>query len=512
MAISYPYYFSLSNLNTGIVSDIWLEPAGASSGNFLGNASSNSVYRSLNNNSSSWTMMWTQDHLKSPTNSGAVTIAADTNWAFGIDASNFPFVASTAEAYTFEEITLGEKNCLALSKNENAFTLTSFNIPAQQIESQQTKFFTPQSNLTGTGIHFGGGGFQPYLSKYFYGTIDQMALYNQVLTNDSLLTIFSGFLHQTIIYIPLPEINELQNISWQGTGGMTAGQINLISGAANYFVGDALLTPRTGNHYGNLILNNTTGYNSTNYLDETELYNAICPTDNVSPMGTTHFLGTQTGLPSFISADVYTNFRLDGNYFSFDFSETIPNLFLELDYKYVGGQSSFVAQNTGYYTGFVMNGVVMQNAEALALATFPSGFGKINKMGTFDVVQNYFKTPGALANDRVFLDGLPETGYSLSGDYIDISNIIETNENQLIYDQVSESGLYLQMFNLNDFATGKFYPKTAVVFTGTQSFSEIYRIPLGEFLETHPYHLYHGKPLPDDSMNPIYNNTDTNFF
>lgn len=512
MAVAFPYYFALSNLDASIASDIWIEPAGAGSGNFNGNAASNSVYRPLNNTSSSWTMMWTHDHLKSVSNSGAVTIAANNEWAFGIDASNFPFVASTKEAYTFEDITLGEKNCLALSKNGNAFTLTSFNIPAQQIESQQTKFFTPQSNLTGTGLNFGGGGFQPYQSKYFYGTVDQMALFNQNLTNDSLLTLFSGFLHQTVIYIALPTVNELQSVNWRGTGSLTAGQINLISGAANYFVEDALDTPRTGNHYGNLILINTTGYNASNYLDETQLYNSICPTDNVEQMGITRFLGTQTGLPSFISGDVFTNFRVDGNYFSFDFSQSIPNLFLELDYKYVGGQSSFVSQNTGYYTGFMMKGIVMQNTEAVALSTFPSGFGKINKLGTFDIVQNYFKTPGALANDRVFLDGLPETGYSLSGDYINVGNVIETAENQLLYDQVPWTGLYLQMFNLSDFATGNFHPKTAVVFSGTQSFSEIYRIPLGEFLETHPYHLYHGKPLPSGSSNLSYNNTDINFF
>lgn len=503
MAISLPYYVSLSQVDPSYITNVWYEPAVTGQGNFSGANS----YRTLNNSGDSFTLIFSYDNFRNPV-SGASYLVGGDNWSFGIDQSNFYFVKAGLEAYTFDEITLGQRGCIAITKNENAFSVTNFNIPSQKADSEQTQIFSPQTNLAGTGLFFGTGA-EISGVKSFYGTVDQLISFNQILSNSTLNTLFSGFLHQTYINVPGSTVYTLLGTQWQGTGSLSSGQVNLLQSGATYYAQDTFPLPFDGNYYGILNIQGSP-YSGYNYINTTPFSVIPCSSPATGSIGT-HFLGPQTGLPYSISSDVYFNTNDDEAFFSFDFSQSLPGVTLNLQYKKEDTQSSFLSDNTGYYNNFKMYGIVSEDAYALMQAKFNVPFDQINNLGTFDIVKNLFLASGAIPNDRVFLDGAPETGYVLSGSYLDINNLIETAENKLIYDKVPQTGIILQYFNTKNFATGEFYPKTAVGFSGDQSFAGMYRILEPEYLETHPYHLYYNKEVPQQPTGAIYANLDTHW-
>ncbi len=506
MAISLPYYLGLTELLPS-VSDAWYEPATVQ-GNFLVNTTG-SLTRTLNNSGEDFTVICTVDKLNSATNSGAVGLLKGDNWNFGIDQSNFFFINSQKESYTFDGINLGQKNCFALSKNGTAFTVTKYNVPSQAIENSQTQFISPASAPTGTGLIFGGASGISGV-KNFYGTVDQLAVFNQPLGNDNLNTLFSGFLRQTVLYVPLATEIVLSYSTWEGTGGIPSGTLNFLSSGAQFYARDVIsYSPSDGQYYGEMDLADGPPYSEISYFDPTPIV-AICPTFGLEEIGFND-MGPFTGLPPLVQVPVFINYnQYEDSFYSFDFSAVQPGLSLNLTYSVEDGQSSYVFQNTGYYTGFYMYGIVSPEANATMLGNFNTGFQYVNKLGAFDVINGDYFAPGAISNDRVFLDGLPETGYVVNGTHVSISNLVETAENQLIYDELAASGLNLQYFNVKNYSTGKFFPKTAAAFTGDQSFVKMWRVIEDKFLETHPYHLYHGKEIPD-SATGIYNNTETNW-
>lgn len=503
MAIAFPYYLAKTDLLPSL-SDAWLEPA-TIEGNFLVN-STGFLTRRLINSGEDFTLIVTTDRLISSNNSGAVGILKGDNWSFGIDSSNFFFVNSKKESYTFDQITLGKKNCFALAKNGNGFTVTKYNVPSQEIENSQTQYFTPASQPTGTGLIFAE---PPSVTgvRNFYGTVDQLVLFNQPLADDNLSTLFSGFLKQTVIYTPPPTTPSLKYVNWEGDFNITTQARNLFLSGATLFAEDfPTYISNSNTYYGTIDFINGPSYEALFQVDSSPIQQ-LCPSDGLEEFGY-EVIGPATGLPSLIIAPAYINYQqFADSLYSFDFSQVTPGLSLNLTYGFTGSTSAVVAQNTGYYSGFYMYGIVSPEAHATMLASFPTGYQYVNKLGAFDVVFGHYLAPGAISNDRVFLDGVPETGYSLSGDYLDILNLVETNENQLIYDQVNQSGIVLQFFNTKNFSTGQFFPKTAAGFTGDQSFAGMWRVLQPEFIETHPYHLYHGKEIPTVS-GTNYNNLD----
>lgn len=508
MSLGFPYYLGLTDLDTGSVSDLWIEPATVQ-GNFLAN-STGSITKLINNSGEDFTLICTIDKLQSATNSGAIGLLRGSNWNFGIDASNFFFVNCKKESYTFDDINIGKKTCFSLSKNGGVFTVTNFNVPSQEIEKSQTQFFSPGNNPTGTGLAFAGSSGISGI-KNFYGIVDQLALFNKPLSSNNLSTLFSGFLRQNIVHIPLPTISELTYVTWDGSTGISQSYLNFLLSGAKYFAEDVRdFSPSAGNYYGQMDLANSPPYQETSFFDPSQTTN-FCPTFNIEEIGT-HTMGNITGLPSLIQSNIFLNYNeISDTYFSFDFSQIQPGLSLNLTYTIQGGEDTFIIQNPSYYSGFYMYGIVSPKARATMLGNFPTGFQYINNLGIFDVISGDYLAPGAISNDRLFVDGEPETNYSVNGNHVSILNLVETEENQLIYDQVSGSGLTLQFFNTHNFSTGKFFPKTAAVFTGDQSFLGMWRILEPNFLETHPYHLYHGKEIPIPATGLTYNNLENNW-
>ncbi len=510
MANSLPYYISLTDVPLSAISASWYYPAAATSGNFLLNSTGN-IQTTLNNSGQNFSALLTYDKYSTSTNSGAVKLLCGSNWTFGIDGSNFLFVRSSGEAYTFEDINLGRKNCLALSKNQNGFSVTKYNVPSQTIENSQTHYFSPNANLTGTGLIFAGGNSISGV-KNFYGTVDQLAVFNQPLSENSLNTIFSGFLSQTLTSGTPVTGYSLSSAYWEGTTGISQANLNFLQSGAVGYAYYANISNHSGNHYGNLAIA-TTGNRPATYFINTGAFSGIpgCPIYAGASIGSSG-IGSYTGLVSSPITGVTELYKSSAeSYYSFHFTGVSPGAHLTLSYNKVITQSVSIPQNTGYYLGFEMSGIVSKNSNSVMLGKFNTSFKNVNDIGVYDIVSNDYYAPGAITNDRVFLDGLGKTGYYVSGQKVGFTGLTLTEQNKLIYDQVYQSGLILQMFNVKNFATGKFYPKTAVAFSGDQSFVQMWRITEPNFIETHPYHLYHGKEIPRLPENYIYENTNTHW-
>lgn len=500
MAISLPHYFDLTGLPQSTISDVWYEPAGTT-GDFTIN-STGSFNRQLNNSGSDFTLICTIDRYKGGANSGAVEIIAATDWTFGIDASNFFFIQSkVGEAYSFDQINIGGKTCFSLSKNGGGFTLTNFNVPSQIIEKSQTQFFGPSSNLTGTGLYFAGG--NPISGvKNFYGRVDQLLLLNQPISTQNLAILFSGFLQQNLTYTPISNSWNLAYSSWENTSGYSSGQLNFLKSGAQYFATDVLTNFNTsgkasGGYYGEMTLNGPTTYTEVTKIDPVAFINP-CTTFGLTQINT-HSVGTETGFPSSFNVPVFLNY-FNPALFAFDFSVLNPGMSLDLTYQITGGQTASLAPNTGYYTGFIMNGGNAPGAQVMNLGYFPTTLDKINQVAVFDIVKSAYYAPGAVAADKIYLDGVAFTDYTISGDYITLNGT--GNIGELIYDKVPQSQFVSLHSGSGNAKTGNYFIRSSAAFTGLRTI---------DYLETHQYHLYFNKNIPSGSTGEIYSNTDLNW-
>lgn len=509
MAITFPYYYELAGLDSSYISDIWYEPAAGLLGDFTANSVGN-VYKQLNNASDSFTAIFTYDKLVSASNPGAVQLLSSSNWIFGIDASNFLFLQAGSEAYTFDQITLGKKNCISLAKNDNAFTVVDFNIPSKRIEVSQTQFVSPSVDLSSTGLYFAGNTTQPGM-KRFYGTVDQLVVLNQIISNDTLGTLFSGFLGQTIVYAPPSPYSGISHYTWDNSGILSLAEEDILKASAEMWVENFLDSNLVeGNYYGDLGVLNGPNFSAIGFLNSGVTYDYPCYNGNTTAFTPLTSIGYQNTLQTSVYSKVAAINATGSPYFSFDFSDIYPGLALNLTYEYGYENSSMIVDNTGYYSKFLMNGIVSERGDAVLLGKYDSSFDKVNNVGVFDVVKNLFYAPGVIENDRIFLDGLGISGYSKSGVFIDVANLIETQENKVIYDKQSTDFLSLLSFNTHNFTTGEFYPKSSVGFTGDQSFVAMYRTLEPTYLETSSIHLYHGKAIPKTGGKEI-NNLDFNW-
>lgn len=526
------YFYSLTNLDSGLISDLWRYPAQGLSGNFLGNSSSNAVSKQVSgNNFDDFSLFLTFDKRKSSFNNKSVNLFSNINtiggFNFGIDDGNFLFLKTNGDCYSFDNITIGAKNTLCLQKSDNCFSVYQYDIPSDALIQSQSFFVNPSVNLSGGNYILASGDSRISGINNFYGEVDQLLFLSEKVSEQSSNTIFSGFAPISVNHYNNGYYYKLEQKEWfvPSTFSNPTLQANLesyLTGIYQNYIAPTGLTNNTS-YVGKIAFSgdiNLLGYNVYNYYGNDTL--GFCKTGNsLTFLGQNFYTYESYGsLPT--NFDINVNFsagslsQVDSNfvndvYFTYDLSQVDIGLrFSDLvSVKFVDGNNYVL--NTGYYTGFEMNGVLVPNANLTLFGKLNGESSEIGNEAVFDSILGYFYANDIVTGLPLYLNGakIDSTGFSFNSGKIDILNYEETSSDSIIYDKVS--GLELIGLANASFSTGNYWKKTSFVATGDFSFTDLYRIKETEFLETHQYHLYYNKNWQDTSSSSIYDNYDTNW-
>lgn len=433
-------------------------------------------------------------------------------WTLGVNEANFLFIHAPLPSpcsYTFDQITLGKKNCIALQKQGMNFSIYNFSPYSERIEESQTVVFEPYSLLSGSNFKAGGDGypnnnFLPGVA-YLRGTMDQYAIIDQAVDQNTLLTLFSGFAPYNITTLTTTGTKLVSSV-FSPESGFAQMDYNFMSGAAALY-SNTILTGAVlpGLYDGRIVftLGSYPTYNAANYIGSEN----FCSTGYtlLSSAGIVY-----TGFSPLGTGNVIFSKNTDGQY-SFQYSFA-PRWNATLTQVYQSGVVTTgysKSLDTGYYPDFYLYGVTETEGESTILANYTNRTGLVGAEGVYDSSSGYFKLPLSVSGQLIWFDGIAYsgTGYGYNNSYIDIPNYNETSADYVIYDTPGGQVVF-QHFNVNEFATGQFHLSHSVVFTGTNSFSYLQRISESNYLETHPLHLYHGKDLPEATGLSVYDNND----
>ncbi len=526
--MSLSYFYGLTDLSTGIISDEWTYNAVGANGDFLGNSASNAVVRTVSgNNFEDFSLYFTYKKLQSSFNSGAVSLFSNYSggggFTFGLDANNFPFLKTPADCFTFDSLELGGKNCLCLQKAGNAFSLSRYDIPSSGVKESQSFFIAPSTQLSGGIYKFGGTVDTISGLNNFYGQVDQLFFLSEKVSAGVSATIFSGFSALSAsnnpfgLYVMASDEWYIPNTGSFGTG-IQAALRDYFTGVYQDYVVDENLDADTEYLSRISFVSGVSEYEARNYYDISTF--GFCQTGLGFQMGDPDVFPFTPGMPtgSFSVNGQFTigpvipeisAFLASEMYFTYDLSAIQPGLRYSNLVVLQTFDDIVEGSNTGYFTGFEMKGVFAPDSIATLLGDFPANFGQVGNEAIFDSVSGVFRAQNVLTGLPVYLNGLQETGFSFNSGIVDIFNYTETSSDDVIYDQVS--GLSLVSFSLASAATGDFYAGTSFVATGNFSFDTLYRIRTSEYYETHPYHLFHGKNWQETAAGEIFNNVDENW-
>lgn len=505
--------------------------ASGGSGNFMANGSETGttpgVFYTLTGtrNLTDFTaiLTYTKENLArvGPTgNDGAMKLMSNLaentgGWTFGIDNANFLFIYSHYPnycAYTFDEITLGKKNCIALQKQGQNFSVHNYSPYSEHIEESQTVTFEPYSLLSGGDIKMGSDGypnnqFLPGVA-YFRGTMDQYAVIDSAVDGQTLNTLLSGFSPYTLVNNSTTGTELISSSFVFPTGSPPQVDLNFMSGVASGYAQSVFneLVPAPGIYEGKFE-SNLNGPN--NYFIQPLIGNeSFCSTQFDSFGG--GFDVAYTGSSKAGTGNTFFSLNESGQYsFQFLFSP-LYNVTLNQVYQtgVVTNNYSFVL-DSGYYTGFYLYGVAETNGITTLLASLDNRTGLVGEEGIFDASTGLFKLPTAASGQIFWFDGLPYSGavYYKNNSYVDIPDYVENSSDYVIYDSPGNNLSY-ESLAINNFATGEFHLSKSVVFTGFNSVGPMYRISEKQYVETHPLHLYHAKNVVEVTGVNLYNNNN----
>lgn len=410
--------------------------------------------------------------------SGGFALASNDQWKFGVTDANFLYIKRGNEGYNFPEINLSAKNTIALIRQDSTFNVYKLSQIAGQIESKDSIQFRPETNLGSGGIYIGGNdsGLQS-----FTGVIDQLALLSVPVEEKTTKTLFSGFLPLSI---------------GTGTGTYVSykRQDWYMDGAWDPVVSGYLSGVFTGISNGISLLNLTQGIQYTGYFltqaatsgnNVLWFYNSGAGSFYHGFSGTGVFTGIQTGYMSFLkdtNGDIYTDY-------------TIRQYNQHAEFKRETAYSDSFIYDTGYYSGFQMNGVGLVDPNGAILRRYlETDIRKNNKLGVFDYQYSLFKVEGQ-PSGNVYYNGNPISGsnYSYSGGYITLSGITGKSSDYLLYNLGNTGELSISI------SGGNFHAKTSTLTKGG-----IRLHPTG-YREASVFHKYYGKYINPLNMDNIYN-------
>lgn len=519
------YFISGSYIEQSFVKDKWLETTALATRSFP--ATKRYPFTGISG-SQDFSLFFTFNKVNSTQGNLFSNYVSGENKGFCVafNANNELFVRSFSDPYYAEPVTdirLGQKNCLGIIKNNRSLTLYKYNLQGTGISQQQTITFPKTTNLSGGSYYLGfGTGVSHILNlNGISGVFDQMVAFSTALTKDQSLSVFSGFqpysLTQTPYYIKTYEGSGFER---RPTSLITETTIGTLSPIFNDISSSI---PSTTGNYVALFSGSSNGAGfslwSGYYAAGNSLTCYSTGTISSTIFGTGSFTASTIN-PLTFSDSIYSSMNTSGErlvshfvtlYWGSGASEDyyIYNLYQ----KYNSGVSGSLALTGSYKNEFYMDGILTNNNSGISLLTNVSGdkFNQIGYQGVFDRTIGLFSVNGLTnSGSRVYWgeSGLV-SGYLLSSGYIDLINTTESEVYPLFYD-LGTGNISQLHTTLWDYATGRFDPDTAIVFTGMSSWSDLFRVPKQNFWETCTYHLAHGdtKIYPEmPSGNYLYQNT-----
>ena len=452
----------------------------------------------------------------------------DKGWCLGIDSGNFLYldcISPNNTSFRFDQINLGNKNCLVIRKSGKIFSVFKYDLLSQTFESKQSVSFTNEENLEAetqslrpfprNSSYYSNVG--SYID-YFVGKVEQMAVLSAALDDSYILYLLQGFLpysNTVLITTTATKVSEVYRFP---------------SGSTDYAFLDEYINSFDTSIASSLTGGGYIGYSTGTFNSSYFFASGIFSTGVTQCYGVGAALAlSKTGatiFPSSSATGYFTdsikissysgitaishNITLSGGIYGSGFHLDDDAIY---DVSYSGSSTSFVI-NESYYTGFKMDGVVSLYSKYLILATNtgvdPSG---VNLVGQFDNVEGKFHLPNFnYGNSNVFFDGWKASGnqYTHNSGIIDIIGENEDGNNYVYYDNAANiTFLYL---GLNNYATGQFYPNSAIVYTGINSYSTNLRTVKPNYKETSSIHLYHGKSIQSAPTGVFDDNTGLFWF
>lgn len=425
------------------------------------------------------------------------TISVGTDgWTLGITDSNFLFIekhSDTSESFIYDNINLGDKNCVCLQRNNETFTVYKYDIASETIEGIQS-FSLLDNNIFANEITVCGE-----VATYpprFDGVFDQIVLMNQCYSYEYVMALLKGFAAYNLTETPTVSYSIESSTSYFNNSILSSDNAFLTelntytieSILDSYSIGEYLLyitgTVTSSSINLGLSLNSGDTYCSGSGLilnwahSLSSLPTGIGVSDTL--YGVVRSIGD--GQRIFIS----NTYSISGAYFGDGKAIYSSYSALQTD----TGKS--VSYDSSYNTGFYMDGVTSPYSDLVILGTgvalSPTGYNSVSYQNSID---GRFYAPSLGSDKAVYYNGerLESSDFSYDGNFIDVLSVETHNNDYIIYD--TSTGFNLIYLGVSNFATGKFYPNASIVFTGHVSYTGIKRDIRSNYLETSSHHLYH---------------------
>lgn len=450
----------------------------------------------------------------------------DDGWDFGILASNIFFVSNPdGELYSFDNIWIGEKNCVCIQKSGQTFTVYKYDVMSGEIIAEQSVSFTLTPNLLSGPIHIAYNA-DTFIDSYWYswyGVIEQLAIVTETLDRALISYLFQGFRPTTITETttnaltvfdyswrpPLEEIPTIYLDICQPIINDITNRVNTIPSGHYYglFYAEALTNISGGATFAE-------SYTSCAGSGTAYLMSYNSPSGLLAGMQGSGWNVSDTirsnkyragGVDLFSDELLIThNFKIDSH------SGELYKLAYDVLYKVDKESTSLsISEDTSYYTGFYMDGVsVKVNTNNVTLLGYlpNSAPNEVNIIGKFDSISERFKVENAGA--YYYYNGLkvPTADITYDGEYVDLVSVTETNSDEFIYDLAGD--LNLLSLGLSGCATGRFYPLTSTPYSGESSYDIMYRMYPNDFVETSKLHMFHGMPVFYKGTGNQFNNSN----
>lgn len=529
------YYLNLSLLSTDFIKDKWLYNASGATGSFTA-AKTHYLTGSVNGDDFSLFFTFNKKNNSAGTIFGnySGTYNSGSGFVAGFTENNEFFIDSHSNnvdsTYVFHNTILGNKNCLALVKNNKFFSLYKYDLYSSGIQSIESYQFKNGENLNGGTLKVGK--LTNYSTNYgtsgVSGDFEQLLYVNTPLATPTISKIFSGFQPYSLttgtgltLLSSSEERRNLTEIYPTGTyySGYKSFQTGILGELSGYFISNGLTEGSlfgyfSGIQYSN---NNFTGqfiYGLSNTLCYTT---GSLSTYNFSTSGSNY--GYTGGNVNFSGSVGYLMNEYNEVNAGFIFGMTgsgafgtNSGIFVHHDYylKYATSPAVSLTVDTSYYNNFKMEGAVSNVPSGIMILATYSGVNPtgMNYKGIYDRTNGTFRLVDENDPEVVYYNGTLTTGYSLSGTTLDVIGVSETENDYVIYDL--GSGV-IQLFNgtLLGYATGEYYSNASIVFTGINAFNPLYRQKNTSYQETCSKHLAHSKQnqVPENTSG-IYSNTD----
>lgn len=435
------------------------------------------------------------DYLATPSSKSGYVIGVNSTNELFIDYPRGNF------SYTFK-IRLGNKNCIAIKKNKNVFTVYKYDIISGVIEDSDSITIeeTDLNLLSYSTISIAGLPLYPSLVssvRYFSGFIDQCVFIDDAIDQSLVDIIFKGFRPETLTPTVSQTFIKSSSYSWISPE-LEQYKSYFDSGFAsidNYlYTGTSLGLP-VGSFFGS-----EAGYfgTATTFEIENSYTTGIdrCSTGTgvtLAPTANYYQYDLPSGVPNYSYLGVstinkYSNrmsvsrsvtLTLSGTGYKFDYNAAYISQSTSTGYA-----SSF---DYSYYPNLRMDGVFSDSNDLIWLYSgsyqAPTGY---HIPAEYNFVNGSFYAKYRSANSSYYLNGQPVIDGVLSGDYIYITGASSTDnleyDNTQTYTLLSEGPW--------NYLTGKFYQNSSRVLES----SEYKNLTLNtDYIETSSGHMYHAQ-------------------